>query len=289
MPTQSPSFVEIQKTNKNTKSDIKDAVVIANYGDPGIDEDYHADILSRYVICMLESANRVLTFQKWAKMIVFVKRPEELWIKYKDGFNAQNLSTLRRADATLNMNVGRAGAYSVDTIPRINYPYTLGERIKIKQIDRQDILYSDCNEPSQPYGPWHSQGAANLDYLEGLSDGLRNSTLFKVDENRFNLTFNKSQFEAMVLSLYNNDKIKSLFSGGNSTDGNGGYYFKDLLNTRPVDYIVYEDINVGGKARIPSNTCLPLVVTSPNSFTVPKTRAIGTVNYNPVYVPIKQN
>ena len=39
----------------NQKKDIKEAIVIANYGDPGLDQNYQADILNYYLHQLLYS------------------------------------------------------------------------------------------------------------------------------------------------------------------------------------------------------------------------------------------
>jgi hypothetical protein len=293
MPSTNPAVPLIKTTNSNLGKGktVFDAVVIANYGDPGLDEDYHADILSRYVVCVLESANRNLTYDRWkAGMIVIVKRPEQLWIDYDGGF--LNIPTSqKRIDASLNTNVGTAGAYSVDAIPRINSPYQMGEKIKIKLVDNQDIFSSQCSFAiNQPlYGTWHTQGAANLTYASNVSNTLRQKTLTSVGTYTYNFLFNKLQYEAFALSLYNSPALKKLFQG-TSTDtyyykGNGGYYFNGRSVTENLNIVQYEDMNVGGKMRLPGNSCIPLVVTTPNSFTVPRQRAIGTVSYLPTYIP----
>ena len=296
MPSTNPAIPLIQTTNANLGKGKKvfDAVVIANYGDPGLDEDYHADILSRYVICALESSNRTLTADRIkADMIVIVKRPEQLWINYEGGFINKPIDQ-KRIDASLNSNVGVAGAYSVDAIPGINSPYQMGEKIKIKLIDNQNIFYSDWSSAipisTNPYGTWHTQGLANLDYLSDAAASLRKKTIFPVSTYGYNFYFDKAQYEAFALSLYNSPALKRLFQGVSPSTffyvGNGGYYFKNNVTNSPGFNIVkYEDMNIGGKMRIPGNSCIPLVVTAPSSFTVPKQRAIGTVYYAPTYVP----
>jgi hypothetical protein len=68
---------------------------------------------------------------------------------------------------------------------------------------------------------------------------------------------------------------------------NGGYLFKDktyvLLNT-----IAYEDTNIGNKARVATNDCIPLIVTTPSAFPMPSVRSIGTIAYNPTMAIINQ-
>lgn len=294
MPSTNPAIPLIQTTNSNfgKGKTVFDAVVIANYGDPGLDEDYHADILSRYVICVLESANRNLTYDRWkAGMIVVVKRPEQLWINYDGGF-LNVVNDQKRIDASLNTNVGKAGSYSVDAIPRINYPYQMGEKIKIKLVDNQDIFTSQCSfGVGIPllYGAWHTQGATNLTYASNVSNSLREKTIISKGQYKYNFLFNKLQYEAFALSLYNSDKLKRLFQGTSPDTyyykGNGGYYFNNRSTTQNLNIVQYEDMNIGGKMRVPGNSCIPLVVTTPNSFTVPRQRVIGTVNYSPTYIP----
>ena len=48
MPSTNPTLQYLTTTNNNThrKDKIYDATVVANYGDPGLQEDYFADILS---------------------------------------------------------------------------------------------------------------------------------------------------------------------------------------------------------------------------------------------------
>lgn len=310
MPTQSKTFSEIRKTkiNSDEKTTVFDAVVLANYGDPGLEEDYHADILSRYLICMLESTNRVLTYEKWKTMIVVVKRPEHLWIKYDGGF-VNDITKQRRVDANLNSNLGPVSSYTSDNIPKINFPYRMGEKIKIKKIDKQDISRSECPEEiyyaNSFYGTWHTQGYGLMDYAYS-TDLIRQKTIFPIENNTstsysYNFVFTKHQYEAMALSIHG-DAFKQLFVSGPPRNsyyykGNGGYYFApnnpsfispQLISTE-LNVVEYEDMNVEGKYRIASNSCIPLVVTTPNSFSVPKVRETSTINYSPTYVPIKEN
>ena len=96
------SLDEKRKTAQNVNSEILDARVIANYGDPGLDEDYHFDILSRYVVVMIESCYRILTKDKWFKMLAIVQRPRHLWIETSAGF-VNNPPNQKRADANGNV------------------------------------------------------------------------------------------------------------------------------------------------------------------------------------------
>jgi len=132
---------EREKTNKN-ENDRKDKdqtfslKVVANPGDPGTTEDTHFDILSRFVICEKESANRVVTNDKFGKVFYLVKRPEHLWISCEGppDTKANDYQGTRRKDYSGNISVGRAGFYSINTIPKINRPYTVGEILTCRKL-----------------------------------------------------------------------------------------------------------------------------------------------------------
>jgi len=318
----------ISATNTNTKNEgeVFDATVIANYGDPGLDEDYQFDLLSRYVICMIESSNRVVTTNQFQNMIVAVKRPYSLWVDYQGGM-AASPNAQQRIDKQLNSNLGPASNYTTNNIPRINYPYNLGDKIKIKLIKNQQyhyILNGDTffqsvavyNTPGQTpnywgspsvaateyYQSWHTQGLNSNVYITNgnavpnFQYNLQQKTitpLGKGPQNNFNLPngfyypcLNKMQYEAFVLQLYpaQAPALVSLFqnqsNAGYYYNSNGGYVYKNLF-TQNIFTVKYEDINGGLKARVGNNQCIPLVVTSPNSFVVPASRSTGTVNYNP--------
>jgi len=114
--------------------------VVANAGDPGLTEDEHFDILSRFVICELQSANRVPTNHQYQKMYFLVKRPDHLWISCeKVGDSSSNYQDSRRKDHSGNVNVGKAGNPSIKTIPSIDQPYGLGQVITAKKIPRMEI------------------------------------------------------------------------------------------------------------------------------------------------------
>ena len=109
--------------------------VVANAGDPGIFEDEHYDILSRFVICQMNSANRVPTNQQAHKMYYLVKRPEHLWITGENvDSKANNFVSSRRKDYMGNVNVGKADNPSIKTIPNMSTEYKVGERLNCKKL-----------------------------------------------------------------------------------------------------------------------------------------------------------
>ena len=305
-----PDTLDYMKvTDKNLKAEdaIYDAVVVANYGDPGIDEDYQADILSRFVICKLESINRTLTRDKFKSMLVVVQRPKSLWVNYQGGFLNDPVSQ-QRVDADLNSNIGAAGSYSAEAIPRTNTPYALGEKIKIKLIKdtersyllKEDVFFtSDCNvwdgnsASIGYYQDWHTQGNTNPYII--ASNGANNLKMKTVvptnnQNSSYYITLNKVQYEAFALNAFPNDasKMIKLFNKTSPFNfyynENGGYVFENGVFNLYLNTLKYEDLNIGGKARTSDTNCVPLVVTSPSTFTVPKVRASGTVNYAPTYI-----
>lgn len=304
---------EKRKTITNDSAEIKDARVIANYGDPGLNEDYHFDILSRYVIVMLESCDRIITADKWWKMLAVVRRPKQLWINVEGGV-ATSPASQQRSDALGNINVGYAANYSVNGIPTMNIPYALGERIKIKKISQVQQINSPDGNPgaifqsafsiwtpqTSQYGAWYNQGA-NLPYFQGNDSGLYilyNKTISPLNNNGlFAFYISKSQYEAFVLTINQNNTtalpgIQSIFAGQwngitQVYDANGGYLFGNGLTSESFNMVEYDDINIGGKARTGTNECIPLVVATPNSFPTPAIRAVGTIVYNPTYSPVQ--
>jgi hypothetical protein len=109
--------------------------VVANAGDPGIFEDEHYDILSRFVICQMNSANRVPTNHQAHKMYHLVKRPEHLWVTAESvDSKGNNFVSSRRKDYMGNVNVGKADNPSIKTIPNMNKEYKVGERLNCKKM-----------------------------------------------------------------------------------------------------------------------------------------------------------
>ena len=307
MSYKNETFDEAKVTNKNLKSDVMGATVIANYGDPGLDENYFADILSRYVICVLDSPLRTLHYNTWSKdMIIIVKRPETLWIDYEGAFS-EDISVNRKIDYSGNISIGKASSYSYEGIARINYPYEIGEKIKVIKTEPQDILYSKTPSVhlSKGYEKWHSKGLVLVQTYGGTEEALRTNTLSLINKinnsnSEYGVRFHKYQYEAAILSIYNNEALRNFFQSQSSSrayfsdqTNKGGYLFKSieggpiLFPPFSLDFnsFVYEDINVNSKSRTANSSCLPLVVTSPNSFSAPKIRSPGTINYNPTYIP----
>lgn len=295
---------EKRKSLSNSRSNILEAKVIANYGDPGLDENYHFDILSKYIIVMIESSYRIPTTNKWNKLFAVVSRPNHLWINVEEG-KSDSPNSQKRSDASGNVSVGLSENFSVAGIPRINYPYQIGELIKIKKLanplklGRDNIFISQFNESNQPnYQQWHTEGSS-LSYFAGQQqkiDALKLKTLSQINgDNLFQyaMSLNKYQYEAFILGITNGDNsltdyIVSIFGNTISNTSSvylahGGYLFKNAnyINFTAVEY---EDINIGNKQRVNSNECVPLIVTTPNTFPTPKTRTPSLITYNPTYV-----
>lgn len=304
----SKSLQEKRKTAENANSSVITARVIANYGDPGLDEDYQFDILSRYVIVALESIDRVPTLDRWMNMIAVVQRPKHLWIDVVGDVQG-NPTDQQRADQLGNTNTGLSSGYSINSIARINQPYEVGEIISLKKLSEplklnnqdQDNFFASLfsNNPDY-YNSWYNSGAI-LPYIQAsnATNQIRLKTLAKAPNTGLNNFYypilNKYQYEAFML-LQNNGNIAltntltQIFNGSwNGTsqlyNANGGYIFNQGQSI-DIPLVEYEDINVGQKARIGSNDCIPLIVATPNQFPQPKSRTTGTINYNPTVVQV---
>ena len=299
-------LTEKRKTLRNRDSEIMEARVIANYGDPGLDEDYHFDLLSKYVIVMIESVQRVLTSDKHTHMLAVVKRPENLWIQTVNDPNG-NVTNQRRMDFKQNVNIGLADAYSVKGINRISPAYAMGESIRIRKLSQpisifgtEQFFYSaftTWDETSWGYNQWHSEGSTLPGFnTSEVKNVLRHKTLERditiADPHTFRTALYNRQYEAFMLTLNHSDEglaqgMTALFDGSWNGNGavytaNGGYCFHDKDHIT-LSAVGFEDINVGQKARVATNECIPLVVTTPNTFPVPSIRQLGTIQYTPTY------
>ena len=119
--------------------------VIANAGDPGLSEDTYHDILSRFIICMAEPAERCICETGKRALLYLIRRPRHLWINHegKAEVDPNNFNQQRRRDALGNINVGKSGDWSIQTIPKMNKPYRIGDKITAKKIETQNVLNSD--------------------------------------------------------------------------------------------------------------------------------------------------
>jgi hypothetical protein len=299
------SLIEKRKTAQNQRSEILEARVIANYGDPGLDEDYHFDILSRYVVVMIESCLRVPTRDRYTNMFAIVKRPKHLWIdatSTPDG----NPAGQQRVDKKGNSSTGLAGSFSSNGIARIYPSYSLGELIRIRELSQPEqapgefflSAFNVWDTNTNSYGSWHTDGGS-LSYFssESMRTQLRMKTISPLSANGFYYQgfLNKMQYEAFALSL--NQGNSSLYNGmtsifNGSWNGNqavysahGGYLFSSAQSIL-LNAVSYEDININNKDRVTSSDCIPLIVATPNTFPNPSSRSVGTIIYNPTYSPV---
>lgn len=298
------STEEKNRTNSNIKSEILEARVIANYGDPGIDEDYHFDFLSRYIIVMIESSLRVPTQTGWTSMLAVVKRPKSLWINVEGSVSTP--TTQKRSDNAGNVSTGLASGYSIAGIQGIDKPYQMGELIKIKKLPvslktSESALFISAFPYSNPSvasylfyaGNNHTQGSQNPYITNTNPNALKQKTFIQgSDSFHYIPSLNKFQYEAFALQIasnLNNGMVK-LFSNvlpasHPAYSANGGYLFNNNPNII-INATEYEDMNIGNKQRGTASECLPLIVAAPSSFPTPRVRAIGTIAYNPSYATV---
>ena len=306
---------EKRKSISNTKqgSEVLEARIVANYGDPGLLEDYAPDLLSRFLIVHIESSYRVPTTNSWFKNLAIIARPKNLWIDMEEGL-ASSPSAQKRSDAFGNISAGIAGSFTVNGIGPIDKPYQIGELIKIKKLSNSlkfwdadpifQSVFSLDTDAQYTYNSWHNEGAT-FPYFVGYADRqlyLRGKTLFRPDGELYpfwyGMTLYKYQYEAFMLTIaQNNTELTTYLEGMFGNDlantsaiylANGGYVFKEqqFVNFFSVDY---EDMNIINRSRISASECLPLVVVSPNTFASPRTRSTSLTNYSPTYATIIKN
>jgi hypothetical protein len=273
---------------------------------------------------MLESCQRIPTRDKAGKMFALVRRPESLWI-YAASTPDGNPTNQKRVDAKQNLSVGVAVGFSLNGISRISQPYALGEMIRIRKLPialtppdpffasvfTNWIPQTDDGEIDtiRLYKTWHQEGST-LPYIvdkpektrDSMKTQLRYKTIVRPTGwvNTYIGTLNKIQYEAFYLTLSranssNSDGATAIFDNSWTKNpavysANGGYIFRtqsqQVVPKMNLCGLLYEDINAGQKARLVSNECIPLVVTTPYSFPLPSVRQMGTIIYNPTYSPI---
>ena len=294
---------EKRKTIANSKSDILTAKVIGNNLDPGLTNTILFDVLSRFIIVAIESVDRLPTNDKWQNTIVAVRRPQSLWITASNGYQS-NPTNQQRSDFYGNTNTGLPSSPSVNAIGTITPSYSIGETIQIRKLSKslqlnsseQDSIFNSVfpSITNNIYDAPDNSGAV-LPYIQNnkAQSYLKLLCLNAAGNNFYYPVLNKYQYEAFsLLQNINNPNTTNLliqiFGGsynGNSQvyNVNGGYIFSQsqLINIPVIDY---EDMNIGNKQRSGDTGCIPLVVTTPNSFPVPQIRSTSTFVYTPMIV-----
>jgi len=108
----------------------------------------------------------------------------------------------------------------------------------------------------------------------------------------YGVGINKFQFEVFWRYVTENLATVDSIIGGNYqvANYNDNYFWTNTGKFRNSTLLMrscfYEDMNVDNKARVPSNECLPLIVTQPNTFPIPKARNVGTILFNPSFSQI---
>ena len=290
------------------------AYVVANYGDPGLEQNIYCDILSRYVIAVKDplkipvTSSPITTSSTTGSYgsihlqdnIILVRRPQNLWISCPSGSQSQDFSSypiatnklalLKRQDAAGNQNIGYYGSYSESNILPINRTYKLGEEITVQKL--QDYLSPDDDFFTSIFPDKFSNNSTYYDddffaniqkrgialpntIVDGkLVGGGKDTSLFNASKRYFCIKLSKKVYE---------DFIKSFYQGSrnlNSQVAYGfNYYFK-LNNQTIYTCCSYIDVNSDSKARESSSSCLPTIVAPPDSFLTPKQRTTQTITYS---------
>ena len=116
------------------------AKVVACAGDPGLSEPYFFDILSRFVIVMIEPCSKVPTNANYRKKFLLVRRPRHLWVDCPaapDLTPTNSHASTRRKDYLGNINIGNVANYTINTIPQLDTDYTIGETLTIRKTVKE--------------------------------------------------------------------------------------------------------------------------------------------------------
>lgn len=326
------------KTNtfQGNIEEVVTAKVVANYDDPGLKEDYHFDILSRFVVVMFNN-NLLPTSKKWRTNFALVLRPEHLWISVDGEIPHTNYTVLsaqlKRRDAYGTLAVGGASTIFGQGIPEINQPYRLGEEITIKRLKKpikclDSVFSSDFDHNF--YGgheyynsSYYNQGIPNTHITSMNWEGYTRYKAIRINQNysQYNPPINgvkqpqtpPSDLNHYIMGIIppqlelfmhreavdetNKNLLVSFFKDlpysyrdWINSSQQGGYVYKNrnpLNDTILFNSVEWVDTNIGNKQRVYSNDCVPLIVTTPNTFTTPKTRTHGTITYNPTLVTIE--
>ena len=338
-------------------ADIVTARIVANYGDPGLTEEYMFDILSRFLIVMLTPDGRVPQYNSSPTMFMIVKRPTHLWIDV-DGGIKNMLSNQRRSDNNGNISRGHPDNLTLDNIPQINRPYDLGETIKCKKLDKiinfEDTFFSSLYDAKtylndaaknkynenylkkDPVGSTTNSANVSLNptnynsvkiyplydalgfrdfkirgvpYVSGIhnslpmsyptvnnnGDPIYTSDRFYDKKRQYGIGLNKYTFEVFWRYIAKNLENTDSVIRGNAVNyeklkrENEAYLWDVNVNPTSIELFTscaYEDMNLDGKKRDPVNECLPLVITNPSQFPVPKTKDVGSIKFDPEFTKV---
>lgn len=341
-------------TNNPFGGDIITARIVANYGDPGLTENYMFDILSRFLIVMLTPTQRIPQYGNYPTMFALVKRPEHLWIDV-DGGVQSNIDNQRRSDYEGNINKGNPeDGFILDNIPQINRQYKLGETIKCKKLDAtinfEDTFFTSLYDATtylgdatknkynenyltkDPVGSAASvsnnatryasaktyplyDGAGVRDYmLRGVSytngvnqyspnystvsqSGTPTTSVAPTFDSNYQYAVGLNKYTFEVFWRYIAENLAATDSVILRTSAiydkfartKGPYLWDANVNPTSIGLFsscAYEDMNIDGKTRSEANECLPLVVTNPSQFPVPKTKEVGSIKFDPTFQSI---
>lgn len=283
------------KKSQNKKEDLR-ARIIGNFGDPGLTEDSHFDLLSRFLIVQIQGKNGgldcIVNRVNVSGLIFAVFRPKELWIDHVAGTTPADFIR-KSSDGQIDQGV------AVLNINKINPAYVVGDEITVEKLplilgqgaDGQDsfpvvgeeeIRYSRPATLSSVFSGKDSDNYTAK--YENHSSGLKSFKASVIHTpNGLVIRVRATEWRE-ILELKEKDKFKKLLNnqGFNRVMADPNDFWA-LGETYDIPVISYRDKNTGNRTRTGTDTCLPLVVTSPDSFPQAAVRQLGTISYNPSY------
>lgn len=302
--------IEVQsgtsKSGKKKQTTLR-ARIIGNFGDPGLTEDVHFDVLSRFLLVQLQGKNGgldcLVNSDNLSGLICAVFRPKDLWIDYVSGSSMANYlrksyeGQIDQGTAILNIN-------------KINPSYDLGDEITVEKLPPiNDEKFTTLSVGS--YSPRVAEGSdsvaseslktsfikplssvfagrASLDYstkYENYAKGLKTFKASLALGAGGSLVIRVHSSEWRKILVYKDSvKFQKLATNKDFQQKMQDYKFCWPLNqTYDIPIIAYQDLNSAKRKRTGSDSCLPLVVTFPDSFPAAGIRQLGTISYNPSY------
>jgi len=316
--------------NKSKENKVLKAKIIGLWGDPGLSEYFHYDILSRFLIVQIEPFEECVTNVRKTQMIHLVLRPKSLWIRVQNGanpagtirrdffgnLNHQNITGAGSATPNLfnNSNNGLHEArYLAENIQPISPSYKIGDEITIAKLEtslKPGLFFENVNifasedprakTPADafmsnryrelesgefpininiakhftPVNPNATLGAGAL-RIGGLKFANTSNAYFRAYYKNLKKLTNKEYKLTKNFTLQN---ALSMVNSNNNIKAHKGLFGGAVADTMLFESITYQDMNIEGRKRLETSSCVPLVVVNPSTFPTPATRNTGGIN-----------
>jgi hypothetical protein len=291
------------------KQITKKAKIVGLWGDPGLSEYHHFDILSRFLIVQIEPFRECVTRNRTSQMLHLVLRPKELWIQSQAGGNNKirrdvwgNINEQNTNPPLDSSNGGLEHArFLAQNIQPITPSYKIGDEILISKIetplnnggygtgkarnkndtyDGVRVFSSDDSRITTP----DAKMSLSYSLLEQSYNNAQIENYFNQSGMKYDCSFYFKAYHKILKTLAKKTVIGNL--GANiaftNTSNDGlitrlGGIASHIINFNAVSFI---DANVDKRTRPNASSCVPVVVVNPSTFPTAAQRNIGGININ---------